>query len=304
MTTAESQHNTLHPNIPVLGINEPNYNLPDLKPLSPLPRFISHATSTAYRSVSASLVDDANDAYNSKYLPQATILAEEKNMSLYDALKIINPNENEDQWTRLQIELPDLQIGDKIISKDVQVTCNVMNPSGKYYDTIALIFLGKRCLGFVKYNRKIMILHDHLVSEHSGDLKPIQNWLRHVVTFDLNELRKLETSENKIKMFIVSSGWLCGHSDPVKNYINLKPVVEIRSKSSDDTLKRSVVAQRLDLGNENTAIINACITPNDDGTWTTEIMELFSAGFEGKMDPIINKIQELIDNKSSVHSII
>lgn len=300
MTTTKTQHNILHSDISVLCTNQSN-NLPDLKPLSPLPRFISHATSTPYRSVSASLVDDANDVYNSKYLPNATLLAGEKNISIYDALKIVNPNENEDQWTRLQIELPDLQIGDKIISKDVQVTCNVMNPSGKYFDTIALIFLGKTCLGFVKYNKKILVLHDHLVSEHSGDLKPIYNWLRHVVTFNLDELRKLETSENKIRMFIVSSGWLHGNSDPVKNYINLKPVVEIRSKSSDGTLKRSVIAQRLDLGDDNTSVINACITSNDDGTWTTEIMELFSLGFEGNMNPIIKKIQERIENnKSSV----
>ena len=263
---------------------------PSLIPISALPR----SYTDVYRTASNNLAEEKENEYL-KLLPLAREYSEKHGISLNDAIAKLNPNERMDQWDRISIEEPDLKVGVKLKCHNPIITCNTQQRSGMYYDTIALIFLGKSHLGSLTYNNQTFKVNSCYPGVHSGDLHPMPSWLRHVITFDYDVLRKLHdpASGKDLKIYIVSAGWNARQPQKLSEYVPLTPVIEVRTENSTSSeMKRYVIAQGIAEALDNTSIISVCIKPSDDNLWETTIVEEFSLGFADGIEPILNKIRE------------
>jgi hypothetical protein len=260
-----------------------------------MPPLLQPSTSEPYRNISTTFATQSTNHYYDNILPQAQLLAQSSGMTIQEAVYKVNPNEEEDKWTRCLIEPTDLLVGDEIISDQIQITCNAKQPQGRYYDTIAMIYSDKTFIGSVVYNNKVLLFGNKQICNHSGDIllsKDNVGWLRHIVTPNFDNLRLI----NKLRIFIVSAGWISGVKEQVSKYVDLNPVFELRSTETNGSLKRNVIAQKLEAGGEFTALISGEIKLTDDGKWKTQVMEVFSDGFAGNIAPIQATLATWIEN--------
>ena len=271
--------------------------------LKPLPLHnnlhnLERLTSDTYRQASGISTTESEIHYMDTLLPLARQYSETHGISLTDSLNAVNPTEREDRWKRIKIEESDLKIGQKIRCTQPIITCNVRYETNTYYDTFALFLLGKEFIGKLTYNVKDFRKDLYNLGSHSGDIYLMQNWLRHVITFDYKHLRKLHNLENDLKIYIVNAGWYSGKPLKLTEYISLNPIIEVRSENTNNRvteLKRYVISQKINNAFEYTSIISACIKPCENDLWETEIFENFCYGFVDDVEIIINKINKKID---------
>ena len=243
----------------------------DVFTLPPLGR----VSSQQYRAASESA---SCDAY--AMTPAATQYASIHGVPLEDAYRAIDPNAAENEWLRIQLPEKDSQTGDIIYANNIVITTNSLQME-TYYDTLSLATVNDKSAGeatFAGSTCKFM--------RHSGDEKPMPNYLRHTISINEETIKKNPTS----CIAIASAGWLSGNPDPLIEYINKQPVLEIRTTDiapdGSKIMKRYIAVQPLEQAEKNTAIISAIIRPTADGKLAATITSIFTDGFAGNTRPI------------------
>ena len=246
----------------------PSNDVPELPPLGSV-------SSENYRSASQSA---SCEAY--AMTPAAEHYAAIHGVPLEAAYRAIDPNAAENGWLRIQMPENDSQPGDVICADNIVITTNSLQ-MGTYYDTLSLATINDKPSGEATYagsTCKFM--------KHSGDEKPMPNYLRHTISIDGGAFKKDPTAS----IAVASAGWLSGNPDPLINYIDKQPVLEIRTTDiapdGSKIMKRYIAVQPLEQAEKNTAIISAIIRPTADGKLAATITSIFTDGFAGNTRPI------------------
>ena len=259
-------------------------------------------TSAGYRQASA---DDhvTSSAYVEEATPMAMEYAEEHGTSLDEALRVVLDSKKLDSddimWNRVELEPEDVKIGTILICKKIQVCTNSKRIGGRYNDTYAISKTKK----YINYNVKSCEW-----AGHSGD-KPIEYGLRHTIIFT----EKINNMANE-EVYVFSASWLSGRKENINVLTETHPIMEFRTTSNDNTLKRFVIPQNFTTGGNYTSCTGAKIT-HDGENYRVEVISVFCGGFA---DDIHTSISDVIahfnkqqntddmmgDGEAVVHSIV
>lgn len=218
--------------------------------------------------------------------PQATLYSATHNVSLDEAFTQLAPEY--DRWKNVRLEGYDSRVGDVITGQSITIVCNSLLKNGLYNDTIGIHFdtvnrnefdANNSCV--VTYNQR-----ETWVMSHSGD-KTSQYGLEHVIELDWTHFRK---------GYVISAPWLSNCPRPIATLAETNPVLEIRTET-DGVLKRFVIPQDYNEGNDKTACVNCEIVYNS-GLWTVTIRRDFIMGFANDTGSLIRDIVALHDNKT------
>ena len=235
-------------------------------------------TSAGYRQASAS--DHVTScAYVEEATPMAMQYAEEHGTSLDDALKVVldakQLDSNDIMWNRIELEPEDVQIGTVFICKGIQVCTNSKRIGGRYNDTYAVSKTKK----YINYNKKSCEW-----AGHSGDIST-EYGLRHTLIFT-EEINSMADEE----VYVFSASWLGGRKENINVLTETHPIMEFRTTSNDNTLKRFVIPQNFTTGGNYTSCAGAKIT-HDGENFRVEVISVFCGGYA---DDIHTSIADII----------
>jgi hypothetical protein len=222
-----------------------------------------HVTSCAY-------VDDAT--------PMAMKYAEEHGTSLDDALRVVLDSKkldsNDIMWNRIELEPEDVQIGTVFICKGIQVCTNSKRIGGRYNDTYAV----SKSKQYINYNIKMC-----KCAAHSGDITT-EYGLRHTLIFT-EEINNMVNQE----VYVFSASWLSGKKENINILTATEPVMEFRTTSSDNTLKRFAIPQNFKTDGNHTSCAGAKIT-HDGENYRVEVISVFCGGYADDINTSITDI--------------
>jgi hypothetical protein len=208
--------------------------------------------------------------------PKAIEYAKEHDTSLDDALKVILGSKyNDANWNRIELEPEDVRIGTVFICKGIQVCTNSKRIGSRYNDTYAV----SRTKRYINYNNKGCVW-----AGHSGDIS-IEYGLRHTLTFT-EEINNMVNEE----VYVFSASWLSGKKENINVLTETHPIMEFRTISSDNTLKRYVIPQNFNTGSNHTSCAGAKIT-HDGENYRVEVISVFCGGYA---DDIRTSIADVI----------
>ena len=237
-------------------------------------------TSAGYRQASA------NDHVTScacveEATPMAMQYAEEHGTSLDSALKVILDSKQLDSnnimWNRIELEPEDVQIGTVFICKEIQVCTNSKRIGGRYNDTYAVSKTKK----YINYNKKSCEW-----AGHSGDIST-EYGLRHTI-ISTKEVNNMVNEE----VYVFSASWLGGRKENINVLTETHPIMEFRTTSNDNTLKRYVIPQNFTTGGNYNSCAGAKIT-HDGENYRVEVISVFCGGFA---DDIHTSIADVVSH--------
>jgi hypothetical protein len=240
-------------------------------------------SSAGYRQASAG--DHVTScAYVEEATPSAMLYAEENGTSFDEAIRVIldkqGLNSNDVMWNRIELEPEDVKVGHIFICKGIQVCTNSKRIGGRYNDTYSI----SRTSKYINYNNKSCAW-----AEHSGDITTnygsIQknDGLRHTILFTNNNMVNEE-------VYVFSASWISGKKENINVLTETEPVMEFRTTSNDNTLKRYVIPQNFNTGGNYTSCAGAKIT-HDGENYRVEVISVFCGGYA---DDIRTSITDVI----------
>jgi len=237
-------------------------------------------TSAGYRQASAN--DHVTSCgYIEEATPMAMHYAEEHGTSLDDALRVVLDSKkldsNDIMWNRIELEPEDVQIGTVFTCKDIQVCTNSKRIGGRYNDTYAV----SKSKNYINYLSKGCAW-----AGHSGDITT-EYGLRHTLIFT-KEIKNMVNEE----VYVFSASWLSGKKENINVLTETHPIMEYRTTSSDNTLKRFVIPQNFTTDGNHTSCAGAKIT-HDGENYRVEVISLFCGGYA---DDINTSITDIITN--------
>jgi len=234
-------------------------------------------SSAGYRQASAN-DHIASSGYIEEATPMAIHYAEEHGTSLDDALRVILDSKkldsNDIMWNRIELEPEDVQIGTVFICKGIQVCTNSKRIGGRYNDTYAV----SKSKHFINYLRKGSVW-----AAHSGDIAT-EYGLRHTLIFT-EEINNMVNQE----VYVFSASWLSGKKENINILTATEPVMEFRTTSSDNTLKRFAIPQNFKTDGNHTSCAGAKIT-HDGENYRVEVISVFCGGYADDINTSITDI--------------
>jgi len=243
-------------------------------------------TSAGYRQASAN--DHVTSCgYIEEATPMAMHYAEEHGTSLDDALRVVLDSKkldsNDIMWNRIELEPEDVQIGTVFTCKDIQVCTNSKRIGGRYNDTYAV----SKSKNYINYQSKCCIW-----AAHSGDIST-EYGLRHTLIFT-KEIKNMVNEE----VYVFSASWLGGKKENINVLTETHPIMEYRTTSSDNTLKRFVIPQNFTTDGNHTSCAGAKIT-HDGENYRVEVISVFCGGYA---DDINTSFTDIITHFNKQHS--
>jgi len=243
-------------------------------------------TSAGYRQASAN--DHVTSCgYIEEATPMAMHYAEEHGTSLDDALRVVLDSKkldsNDIMWNRIELEPEDVQIGTVFTCKGIQVCTNSKRIGGRYNDTYAV----SRKKQFINYLSKGCAW-----AGHSGDIST-EYGLRHTLIFT-EEINNMANEE----VYVFSASWLSGKKENINVLTETHPIMEYRTTSSDNTLKRFVIPQNFTTDGNHTSCAGAKIT-HDGENYRVEVISVFCGGYA---DDINTSFTDIITHFNKQHS--
>jgi hypothetical protein len=223
-------------------------------------------SSAGYRQASAS--DHVTScAYVEEATPMAMQYAEEHCTPLDEALRIVLDNKglnsNDIMWNRIELEQEDVQIGNVFICKSIQICTNSKRIGGRYNDTYAV----SKSKKYINYNKKSCEW-----AGHSGDISTGYG-LRHTLFFT-EEINNMANEE----VYVFSASWLSGKKENINVLTSTEPVMEFRTTSTDNALKRFVIPQNFNKDGNYTSCAGTKIT-HDGENYRVEVISVFCGGY-------------------------
>jgi hypothetical protein len=243
-------------------------------------------SSAGYRQASAN--DHVTSCgYIEEATPMAIHYAEEHGTSLDDALRVILDSKkldsNDIMWNRIELEPEDVQIGTVFICKGIQVCTNSRRNGGRYNDTYAV----SRKKQFINYLSKGSIW-----AGHSGDIST-EYGLRHTLIFT-EEINNMANED----VYVFSASWLSGKRENINVLTATEPVMEFRTISSDNSLKRYAIPQNFKTDGNHTSCAGAKIT-HDGENYRVEVISVFCGGYADDINTSITDIITHFDKQST-----
>jgi hypothetical protein len=228
--------------------------------------------------------------------PMAEEYANEHNSSLDKAYEaILGPQiYNNAVWNRIELEPEDVQVGTVFICKGIQVCTNSKRIGNRYNDTYA-VSISKR---YINYNIK-----GCKWAGHSGDIN-VEYGLRHTLIFT-EEINNMVDEE----VYVFSASWMSGRKENINVLAETHPIMEFRTTSSDNTLKRYVIPQNFTTDENYTSCAGAKIT-HDGENYRVEVISVFCGGFADDINTSITDIithsnkQPIDDTMSGVEAVV
>ena len=242
-------------------------------------------TSVGYRQASA---DDhvTSSAYIDDATPMAMHYAKEHGTSFDEAVRVIldkqGLNSNDIMWNRIELEPEDVKIGTVFICKEIQVCTNSKRIGDRYNDTYTVSRTNK----YINYNNKCCVWAGHSgdITTNYGSSQKI-NGLRHTIQFT-NEINNMVNEE----VYVFSASWMNGKKENINVLTETEPIMEFRTTSNDNTLKRYVIPQNFNTGSNFTSCAGAKIT-HDGANYRVEVISVFCGGYA---DDIRTSIADVI----------
>lgn len=259
-------------------------------------------SSAGYRQASAG-DHVTSSAYVEEATPMAIEYAEEHGTSLDKALRVVldakKLDSNDIMWNRIELEPKDVQNGTVFICKEIQVCTNSKRIGGRYNDTYAVSKTKK----YINYNLKSCEW-----AGHSGD-KSIEYGLRHTIIFT----EKINNMANE-EVYVFSASWLSGRKENINVLTETHPIMEFRTTSNDNTLKRYVIPQNFTTDGNYTSCAGAKIT-HDGENYRVEVISVFCGGYADDIHTSITDViahfnkQQITDDmmgggEAVVHSVV
>lgn len=243
-------------------------------------------SSAGYRQASAS-DHVTSSAYVEEATPMAMQYAEEHGTSLDDALRVVldanKLDSNDIMWNRIELEPEDVQNGTVFICKEIQVCTNSKRIGGRYNDTYAVSKNKK----FINYNKKSCEW-----AGHSGDIST-EYGLRHTIIFT-KEVNNMVNEE----VYIFSASWLSGEKENINVLTETHPIMEFRTTSHNNSLKRYVIPQNFTTGGNFTSCAGAKIT-HDGENYRVEVISVFCGGYADNNKTSITDVIAYFDKQST-----
>lgn len=232
-------------------------------------------SSIGYRQKS----NDDNIASNGIFedaTPKAIEYAKEHDTSLDDAYKVIlgYKKYNDASWNRIKLELEDVQVGTVFICKGIQVCTNSERKGSRYNDTFAV----SKSKKYINYNDKSCAW-----AIHSGDIST-EYGLRHTLIFT-EEINNMANEE----VYVFSASWLSGKKENINVLTETHPMMEFRTTSNDNTLRRFVIPQNFNTDGNHTSCAGAKIT-HDGENYIVEVISVFCGGYADDINTSITDI--------------
>ena len=250
-------------------------------------------SSAGYRQASAS-DHVTSSAYVEEATPMAMQYAEEHGTSFDEAVRVIldkqGLNSNDVMWNRIELEPEDVKIGTVFICKEIQVCTNSKRIGGRYNDTYTVSRTNK----YINYNNKCCVWAGHSgdITTNYGSSQKI-NGLRHTIQFT-NEINNMVNEE----VYVFSASWINGRKENINVLTETEPVMEFRTTSNDNTLKRYVIPQNFNTGSNHTSCAGAKIT-HDGTNYRVEVISVFCGGYA---DDIRTSIADVIAHYGVQHT--
>lgn len=213
------------------------------------------------------------------YKSKACELMKNFNITYDEAMRQLDPDWNEHQWTIKPLIKEDMIPGNVFYSNKIPIVCcNSILKDGLYNDTVVLT--GDTSLG-VSYIQK-----KNKRAIHSGDIIT-EYGLRHTII--LTNIDK--PIDNTIKYWVISTPWVSAQPKSITTLTDTDPVFEIRT-FEDEEMTRRVIGQDYSIGGENTACVNACITQEKEDLWKIEIMcHFLPKGFANDLKSLVDCVK-------------
>ena len=217
---------------------------------------------------SAGIIEDAT--------PMAEEYANKHNSSMDEAYEAILGSKiyNNAIWNRIELEPEDVQVGTVFICKSIQVCTNSKRIGSRYNDTYAV----SKNKQYINYNFKGCVW-----AGHSGDIS-IEYGLRHTLTFT-EEINNMVDEE----VYVFSASWMSRKKENINVLAETHPIMEFRTTSSDNTLKRYVIPQNFTTDGNYTSCAGAKIT-HDGENYRVEVISVFCGGFADDINTSITDI--------------
>ena len=234
-------------------------------------------SSAGYRQASAS-DHVASCAYIEDATPIAMKYAEEHGTSLDNALRVVLDSKkldsNDIMWNRIELEPEDVQIGTIFTCKNIQVCTNSKRIGGRYNDTYAV----SKSKEYINYLKKCCAW-----AGHSGDIST-EYGLRHTLIFT-EEINNMVNDE----VYVFSASWMSGRKENINVLAETHPIMEFRTTSNDNTLKRFVIPQNFTTDGNYTSCAGAKIT-HDGENYRVEVISVFCGGYADDINTSITDI--------------
>ena len=233
--------------------------------------------------------------------PKAIEYAKEHDTSLDDAYKVIlgYKKYNDASWNRIKLEPGDVKVGTIFKCKGIQVCTNSERIGGRYNDTYAVSINKKK---FISYNKRSCEY-----AGHSGDIST-EYGLRHTLIFT-EEINNMINEE----VYVFSASWLSGKKENINVLAETHPIMEFRTTSNDNTLKRFVIPQNFTTDGNYTSCAGAKIT-HDGENYRVEVISVFCGGYADDINTSITDIithfkkqqntDDKMDGEAIIHSMV